>query len=213
MKWNLVSMYLFYFFQNLRVNCNFLPKYGSFEATRAGVYAFTYAFLTEKSEAAMWVNTRTPLNFSPIPIPKDHFTILEPEDQEIGEFFMQFMNVVRQILKLLSCVSREILISCNRQANQDPKAVPQVGESRMDLSCKWLSKGFYWNAAIWGEKSSWPFFCFLTPFICKKFCITTIPNCKYIFKPPPYQYASNCFFFFSFFLFFLNISSFFDVEI
>ena len=119
MKWNLVSMYLFYSFQNLRVNCNFLPKYGSFEATRAGVYAFTYAFLTEKSEAAMWVNTRTPLNFSPIPIPKDHFTILEPEDQEIGEFFMQFMNVVRQILKLLSCVSREILISCNRQANQD----------------------------------------------------------------------------------------------
>lgn len=39
--------------ENLNINADFLPTFGSFEASRAGVYFFTYSFLTDKNSAAM----------------------------------------------------------------------------------------------------------------------------------------------------------------
>ena len=42
-------------FQDLNVNAQFLPTYGSFRASRGGVYAFTYSFVSRADEMAMWV--------------------------------------------------------------------------------------------------------------------------------------------------------------
>ena len=39
--------------QDLNVNANFLPTYGSFRASRRGVYSFSYSFLTRDNDMAM----------------------------------------------------------------------------------------------------------------------------------------------------------------
>ena len=35
-------------FQNLNVNSNFIPSYGSFKTTKPGIYYFTYSFLSRE---------------------------------------------------------------------------------------------------------------------------------------------------------------------
>lgn len=39
--------------QNVNVNANFLPTFGSFECQRPGIYFFTFSFMTNKNDAAM----------------------------------------------------------------------------------------------------------------------------------------------------------------
>ena len=46
---------------------------------------------------------RLPPIILPASFPTGPFTILEPQDPEIDEFYVYFTNVVRQILKLQSC--------------------------------------------------------------------------------------------------------------
>ncbi|XP_059092825.1 uncharacterized protein LOC131888061 [Tigriopus californicus] len=47
------SRFISFMQENLNINANFIPAYGSFKATQPGVYQFSFSFLTRETEAAI----------------------------------------------------------------------------------------------------------------------------------------------------------------